>query len=142
MGDAGWDPMSYADPFGLWPLPDPLTIHIATALANAVISLAKTVLNTTPEDYVNGVAQISSFVALGSLGGSDGVATDEAEAGDEYWIVDVDARVIERWRASDERPEILDVSLQWRPVGASVPFTLDLPDYFAAVMPGEPPDRG
>lgn len=61
---------------------------------------------------------------------------------DEYWIVDVDARVIERWRASDERPEILDVSLQWRPAGASVPFTLDLPDYFAAVMPGEPPDRG
>jgi Uma2 family endonuclease len=56
---------------------------------------------------------------------------------DEYWIVDVDARVIERWRRGDERPEVLDTTLEWRPAGTSTPFTLDVPGFFAAVMPGE-----
>jgi Uma2 family endonuclease len=37
------------------------------------------------------------------------------EAGiEEYWIVDLDARMVERWRAGDDRPEILDRELPWR----------------------------
>jgi Uma2 family endonuclease len=56
---------------------------------------------------------------------------------DEYWIVDVDARVIERWHKGDERPEVAGEMLEWQPAGASEAFTLDVPDYFAAVMPGE-----
>ena len=36
------------------------------------------------------------------------------EAGiEEYWIVDIDARLIERWRPEDERPEIVDGELHW-----------------------------
>ena len=36
------------------------------------------------------------------------------EAGiEEYWIVDIDARLIERWRPGDERPEIVDDALRW-----------------------------
>ncbi len=36
------------------------------------------------------------------------------EAGvEEYWIVDIDGRVIERWRAGDERPLIVDGTLAW-----------------------------
>ena len=31
----------------------------------------------------------------------------------EYWIVDLDARLIERWTPSDIRPEILDERLAW-----------------------------
>ena len=31
----------------------------------------------------------------------------------EYWIVDLDARVIERWRPADERPEVCDGTLEW-----------------------------
>jgi Uma2 family endonuclease len=31
----------------------------------------------------------------------------------EYWIVDMDARVIERWRPEDERPEVCDRSFEW-----------------------------
>ena len=39
----------------------------------------------------------------------------------EYWIVDLDARLVERWRPRDERPEICDSVLQWTsPGGASV----------------------
>ena len=36
----------------------------------------------------------------------------------EYWIVDLDARAIERWRPSDARPEFLDERLVWHPEGA------------------------
>lgn len=42
---------------------------------------------------------------------------------DEYWIVDVNARVIERWHRGDERPEIARETLEWQPAGASEPFT-------------------
>jgi Uma2 family endonuclease len=51
----------------------------------------------------------------------------------EYWVVDLDARIIERWRAGDERPEPLDERLVWHPEGASESFTLDLPSFFAEV---------
>ncbi len=36
------------------------------------------------------------------------------EAGiEEYWIVDIDARLIERWCIGNERPEIVDGELRW-----------------------------
>lgn len=44
----------------------------------------------------------------------------------EYWIVDPDARVIERWRTDDARPEILADVLVWHPEGASEPLTVDI----------------
>jgi Uma2 family endonuclease len=31
----------------------------------------------------------------------------------EYWVVDPDARLIERWTPADLRPEIVDVTLTW-----------------------------
>jgi Uma2 family endonuclease len=55
----------------------------------------------------------------------------------EYWIVDLDARAIERWRPADERPEILDERLVWHPPGAAQPLELDLPRYFTEVW-GKP----
>ncbi|HEU4588383.1 MAG TPA: Uma2 family endonuclease [Gemmatimonadales bacterium] len=52
----------------------------------------------------------------------------------EYWIVDLDARLIERWRPADERPEILAEQLEWRPSGDAPPLTLDLVELFADVL--------
>jgi Uma2 family endonuclease len=52
----------------------------------------------------------------------------------EYWIVDLDARLFERWRPGDERPEILTEMLEWYPTGATEPFRLDLIRYFAEVF--------
>jgi Uma2 family endonuclease len=49
----------------------------------------------------------------------------------EYWIVDLDARLIERWRPGDERPEVLAESLDWRPDLSLPPLTLDLSRFFA-----------
>ncbi len=54
----------------------------------------------------------------------------------EYWIVDLDARVIERWRPDDLRPEVLTDSIQWRPVDAAAPLTIDLQALFTRI--GEP----
>ncbi len=48
----------------------------------------------------------------------------------EYWLVDTDARTIERWRPSDERPEILSETLRWDPPGAPAPLDIDLPALF------------
>jgi Uma2 family endonuclease len=52
----------------------------------------------------------------------------------EYWIVDLDARLFERWRPGDERPEIATETLEWRPASATEPFRLDLIRYFAQVF--------
>ncbi len=56
----------------------------------------------------------------------------------EYWIVDLDARTIERWRPAEERPEVLSDTMTWHPAGAAEPLTLDLPLFFARVH-GETP---
>ena len=51
----------------------------------------------------------------------------------EYWIVNVDGRLIERWRA-DERPEILTDRMAWRVEPDNPPLVIDLPEYFRDVL--------
>ena len=46
-----------------------------------------------------------------------------------YWIVDVDARLVEQWSPNDERPEILRESLEWK-VEEEVLGAIDLPALF------------
>jgi len=52
----------------------------------------------------------------------------------EYWIVDMNARLVERWRPDDERPEILASCLSWRPDSATEALEIDLVAYFAEVL--------
>jgi Uma2 family endonuclease len=51
----------------------------------------------------------------------------------EYWIVDLDGRLIERWRQGDERPEIVTESLSWQPVVGVPALRLDLQAFFAGL---------
>lgn len=53
----------------------------------------------------------------------------------DYWIFDERSQTVERWRPEDERPELLSEQLHWLPSGASEPFVLDLPAFFADVAP-------
>ncbi len=53
---------------------------------------------------------------------------------EEFWIVDLDARLVERWRPEDGRPEILVERLVWQPKGASQPLDIDLVAFFAGVL--------
>ena len=52
----------------------------------------------------------------------------------EYWIVDLDARMIERWRPRDERPEILIDQLSWQPRTNAAPLAIGLEELFASVL--------
>jgi Uma2 family endonuclease len=50
----------------------------------------------------------------------------------EYWIVDGQARVVERWTPDDPfRPEVLDATLAWHPAGAPAPLVIDVVALFA-----------
>lgn len=53
----------------------------------------------------------------------------------EYWIVDPDAEIIERWRPDDERPEQLIERLEWFPAGAKEAFALDVGKFFSSLRP-------
>ena len=52
----------------------------------------------------------------------------------DYWIVDLDARLFERWTPADTRPEMLTDALQWRPSGAETTLTIVIPEFFVAVF--------
>jgi Uma2 family endonuclease len=52
----------------------------------------------------------------------------------EYWVVDVDARMIERWFKDRETPTVARDELTWRPGGATNPLRIDLPAFFAKVI--------
>ena len=55
----------------------------------------------------------------------------------EYWIVDLDARLLERWRPGDERPEVLTERITWLPPAAAQEFELNLAGFFVKVLAEE-----
>jgi Uma2 family endonuclease len=52
----------------------------------------------------------------------------------EYWILDQDAQVVERWTPSDDRPDVLDAELRWHPVSSIEPLVIDLVSLFRGVL--------
>ena len=48
----------------------------------------------------------------------------------EDWIVDTDARLIERWSGDESRPEILTDRIVWRPDPPLPSLEIDLAEYF------------
>jgi Uma2 family endonuclease len=52
----------------------------------------------------------------------------------ECWLVDLDARLVERWTPDADRPEIVIERLTWMPPGATAPFELALQPLFADVL--------
>jgi Uma2 family endonuclease len=52
-------------------------------------------------------------------------------AGAGYWIVDLDARLVERWKPSDDRPEILTEGIEWTAPSAPEPLVIDFNELFA-----------
>ena len=49
----------------------------------------------------------------------------------EYWIINPEARNVSRWRGRGDPGEILSETVDWRLVGASEPFVLELTEFFA-----------
>lgn len=52
----------------------------------------------------------------------------------EYWIVDLDSRLVERWQRGDDRPRVLTTTLEWHPEGATDPFRLDVATFCASIF--------
>ncbi len=52
----------------------------------------------------------------------------------EYWIVDLDSRLVERWRPGDELPEILSETLTWQPAESGATLDLDLAAFFSEAL--------
>ena len=52
----------------------------------------------------------------------------------EYWIVDLDARTVERSTPADPRVDVLVDRIEWFPAGAASPLVVDLADYFTRVL--------
>lgn len=48
----------------------------------------------------------------------------------EYWIVDLDGRIVERWTPESDRPGIVRDVLMWHPSGAQEPLRIDLDEFF------------
>ena len=53
--------------------------------------------------------------------------------GVEYWIVDLDARLVERWTPDADRPEIAIESITWQPTGITAPLIIQLDALFAEI---------
>jgi Uma2 family endonuclease len=51
---------------------------------------------------------------------------------EDYWIVDLEARVIERWRPAQETPQLLRDRIEWAPRGHG-PLVIDLPVLFTRI---------
>jgi Uma2 family endonuclease len=58
----------------------------------------------------------------------------QSEGVQEYWIVDADSRLVERWRTGDDRPEISTDILKWQPSADADAAEIDLPALFAAAL--------
>jgi Uma2 family endonuclease len=52
----------------------------------------------------------------------------------EYWIVDPDARTVERWRPGDARPEVLTEMMEWAPPGVATALSIDLVELFRLAL--------
>ena len=102
-----------------------------------VVPLARREDPDTPRDW-SGVTSLLLAVEIIS---PSSVRTDRVEKRDhylragvpEYWVVDLDARVVERWSPERETPLVFRTTLEWWPAGASEALTIDLVQLFETI---------
>ena len=54
----------------------------------------------------------------------------------EYWIVDIEGSLVERWVPDELRPEILTEAITWQPRPDLAPLDIDLTKFFHTVLTG------
>jgi Uma2 family endonuclease len=57
----------------------------------------------------------------------------QREAVDEYWIIDVDTRLVERWRPTTEVGEVFTGAMEWQPVPGAKALPVDWGAFFRVV---------
>lgn len=101
-----------------------------------------------------GWADVKSLLLAVEVISPGSVRTDRVEKRDhymaagvpEYWVVDIDARVVERWTPEREGPDVLRTVLEWHPAGESEALTIELAQLFDTIerkfrLLGSPRDR-
>jgi Uma2 family endonuclease len=86
-------------------------------------------------------ADITSLLLAVEVISASSITTDRVEKRDyymsarvpDYWVVDVDARVIERWNPDRATPLVERRSLDWQPANARTPLTIDLAALFEQI---------
>jgi Uma2 family endonuclease len=58
----------------------------------------------------------------------------QREGVSEYWIVDAEMRVVERWRAKEDVGAVFKDRLVWQPDPAVLPLTIELGEFFDDVV--------
>jgi hypothetical protein len=48
-----------------------------------------------------------------------------------YWIVDLDARLVEAWTPDSDRPVIAAETISWQPDARNAALEVELPRFFA-----------
>ena len=51
----------------------------------------------------------------------------------EYWMLNIEARTIERWRLESAEAEIVSTTLDWHPVPSRAPLRIDVVEFFRTV---------
>lgn len=54
----------------------------------------------------------------------------QEERVDEFWLIDPESELVERWTPDDQRPEVVADTLVWRPIGTSESLSIDLVSLF------------
>jgi Uma2 family endonuclease len=75
---------------------------------------------------------VSPSTARADRGSKRRIFQDEGVS--DYWIVDLDSRIIECWRPGDQRPRIYDRVLTWQPASQVPGLQIDLVMYFGSVL--------
>jgi Uma2 family endonuclease len=56
------------------------------------------------------------------------------EGVNEYWVVDLESRTIDRSTPDEERIEVLSERMTWHPPGAMEPLVIDVAKYFSDIL--------
>ena len=86
-------------------------------------------------------ADISSLLLSVEVISPSSITTDRVEKRDyymsagvpDYWVVDVEARVIERWNPDRATPVVERRAMNWRPAGARTPLLIELTGLFEQI---------
>lgn len=122
-------------------LPSPADIQLhSDTIAQPDIFVAPRKPKSDP-DHKFTWADISSLLLAVEVISPGSVTTDRVEKRDyymsagvpDYWVVDVDARVVERWNSDRATPLVERRSMDWRPAGARTPLTIELPQLFEQI---------
>jgi Uma2 family endonuclease len=98
--------------------------------------------NEPPEWGEGGWSDVGSLLLAIEIISPSSIRTDRITKRDyyldvgvpDYFIVDVDARIVECWTQGSDTPRILREELVWLPSGAKTPLSVALPELFGRIF--------